>query len=348
MIMKSLALTATISLLIASAANADTIAFAANFDGTTVSDLGGTNGYGAQITEANLNAGTTVGTWSVNQAQALGGKTARMIQTDGGANVTNKALRFGIDFTDGTTASTTNANTPILTANLTSTLSLSNTINVSFDQGMISSDGGAVRITYLTGRDGSNNRLFQIGFNAAKQLGYVSSAGVWTLIGTAGDLAGNNNTFWDDVNMKTVTVDVGPTTYDIKLNGNPLTGGSGIAFRDGTANGLSKLEFSANHRYTGSAFDNMTVSQVSGTVDPVKILDYGFNGPDFEVVATNLNPATQYVLTRSENLTDGFPTVVDGPRLPAADGTPETDTFTDDSAAGTKGFYRVEESPAPE
>jgi hypothetical protein len=246
-----------VALIAGSPANA-AVVFDANFDGTSVADIGSGNGFGAQLTETNLNAGTSTGTWTVNQTQtAPTSKTNKMIQTDGGANVTNKALRFGIGF-----SGTTGVNNATLTANLTSVLSLSGTINVSFDQGMISSDNGADRITYLTGLDGSNNRLFQIGFNAARQLGYVSSAGTWTLIGTAGDLAGNNNTFWNDVNMKTVTVGVSASAYDIKLNGSSLTGGSGIAFRDVAANGLSNLAFSSNQPYTGSAFDNISVSQI--------------------------------------------------------------------------------------
>jgi hypothetical protein len=251
------------ALIAASPVNAATVVFSANFDGTTVADIGSGQGFGAQLTSTNLDAGTAIGTWTVNQAQnAPTGRTQRMIQTDGGANVTNKALRFGIDFVNGTTGSTTAVNTPILTANLTSTLSLSNAINVSFDQGMISSDNDSARVTYLTGLDGSNNRLFQIGFAADKRLGYFTSAGVWTPIGAVGDLAGNNNTYWFATNMKNVTVDVGASTYDIKLGGNSLTGGSGIAFRDAAANGLSKLAFSSNNRYTGSAFDNITVSQI--------------------------------------------------------------------------------------
>ena len=342
--MKNPALTIATAALFAGITSSAEVVFEANFDGTTVADLGGTNGYGAQITEANLNAGTATGTWTVNQAQPLGGRTARNIQTDGGANVTEKALRFGIDL-----AGTINANTAVLTANLTSSLSLSSPITVSFDYGIISFDSGT-RTTYLTGLDGSGNRLFQIGFvnsGAVKQMGYFDSSGTWTLIGSSGDLIGNNNTFWNASLMQNVTIEVGASTYDIKLAGVTPTGGSGIAFRDAAASGLSGLAFSANTKWTGGAFDNMTVSQVSEP-DMIPIVDAGFNGANFEVVATDLDPATQYVLKRSENLDDGFPTVVDGPRLPVSDGTPETDTFTDVSATGTKGFYRVEEAPAPE
>ncbi|MFT5905633.1 MAG: hypothetical protein ACI9E1_001232 [Cryomorphaceae bacterium] len=239
-------------------ANAATV-FSANFDSTTVADFGGTIGYGAQLTKTNLDAGTATGSWTVNQAQdAPATNTAKMIQTDNGVNVTDKALRFGIS-TDGTME----VDTAVLTANLTSTLSLSNTITVSFDYGIISGDA-ANRTTYMTGLDGSGNRLFQIGFintNANRQMGYFNTTGNWTLIGTSGDLIGNNNTFWDAALMKNVTVEVGASTYDIKLAGVTLTGGSGITFRDASASGLSNLALSANNRFTGGAFDNMVVSQ---------------------------------------------------------------------------------------
>ena len=249
---------AATALITGISANAATV-FSANFDGTTVADLGSGNGYGAQITTTNLNAGTATGSWTVHATQALGGKTAKMIQTDGGANVTNKALRFGIA-TDGVGG----ANTAVLTANLTSTLSLSNTITVSFDYGIISGDTSG-RTTYMTGLDGSGNRLFQVGFinsSNSEQMGYFNASGTWTLIGTSGDLIGNNNTFWNAALMKNVTVEVGASTYDIKLAGATLTGGSGIAFRDASASGLSNLALSASTPWTGGAFDNMEVSQI--------------------------------------------------------------------------------------
>ena len=62
--------------------------------------------------------------------------------------------------------------------------------------------------------------------------------------------------------MKNISITVGASTYDIELAGNSLTGGSGIAFRDLAADGLSNLAFSTNQRFTGGAFDNITVSQI--------------------------------------------------------------------------------------
>lgn len=129
-----------------------------------------------------------------------------MIQTDGGANVTEKALRFGnalpVDLTSATDAE--RADSPLLTANLTSNLGLSSPITVSFDYGVVSTDGPD-RFVYVTGRDTSNNRLFQLGFNnyfGSMRVGYVSAGGTWTEVGNTGDLSGSNNTFWSSGNMK--------------------------------------------------------------------------------------------------------------------------------------------------
>ncbi|MBT8045013.1 MAG: hypothetical protein KJO79_08685, partial [Verrucomicrobiae bacterium] len=60
-------LTVVAALLIAPVVNAETF-FTADFNGTTVTeivDYGG-GGYGAQITKANLDAGTAIGSWTLN------------------------------------------------------------------------------------------------------------------------------------------------------------------------------------------------------------------------------------------------------------------------------------------
>lgn len=215
---------------------------------------------GAQITAENLNTGTATGTWTVDQSQATPtSKTHKMIQTNGGADVSNKALRFGIN-TDGDMG----ANIAVVTANLTSSLTLSNPISVSFDYGIVSTDSGT-RTTYMTGIDSSSNRLFQVGFvnsGSVKQVGYFDSKDTWTLIGNVNDLSGNNNTHWNASLMKNLAIEIGVGSYDIKLNGASMTNGSGLVFRDDNASGLSKLQLSASIKWTGGAFDNITVTQV--------------------------------------------------------------------------------------
>ena len=261
MTIKSLStIIAAYGLLTGVTTNAATTYFSSNFDDTVVTNLGGSIGFGAQITAGNLNAGTATGTWTVNQSQAApSSKSDKMIQTNGGADVSNKALRLGIS-TDGTM----DANTAVVTANLTSSLTLSNPISVSFDYGIVSFDGND-RTTYMTGIDSSGNKLFQVGFvnsTGIKQVGYFDSKDTWTLIGSANDLIGNNNTHWNASSMKNVAIEIGVSTYDIKLGGASMTNGSGLGFRDLDASGLSQLELSASIKWTGGAFDNIVVTQV--------------------------------------------------------------------------------------
>ena len=66
-----------------------------------------------------------------------------------------------------------------------------------------------------------------------------------------------------------------------------------------------------------------------------------YAGNVVEVDAASLEPGTSYRLTRSTNLQDGFPVIVDGPRLP----TGTAMTFTDPSPPADRAFYRVEEAP---
>jgi hypothetical protein len=207
-----------------------------------------------------LNAGTATGTWTVDQSQAApSNKSHKMIQTNGGTDVSNKALRLGFS-----TNGTMDANTAVVTANLTSSLTLSNPISVSFDYGIVSFDGDD-RTTYMTGIDSSGNKLFQVGFVNSiglKQVGYFDSNDTWTLIGSANDLIGDTNTHWNASSMKNVAIEIGVSTYDIKLGGASMTNGSGLGFRDLDASGLSKLQLSANTTWTGGAFDNIVVTQV--------------------------------------------------------------------------------------
>lgn len=150
--------TAACILLAGVTTNAATTYFSSNFDTTAVTNLGGSIGFGAQITAENLNTGTATGTWTVDQSQATPtSKTHKMIQTNGGADVSNKALRFGIN-TDGDMG----ANIAVVTANLTSSLTLSNPISVSFDYGIVSTDSGT-RTSYMTGIDSSSNRSSKLG-----------------------------------------------------------------------------------------------------------------------------------------------------------------------------------------
>lgn len=74
---------------------------------------------------------------------------------------------------------------------------------------------------------------------------------------------------------------------------------------------------------------------------PPEVISSGFNGAAFRVTARGLNLAKSYRMSRSLNLQDGFPVVVDGPRLPVG----TTDTFEDPTPPSGKAFYRIEMEP---
>jgi alpha-L-fucosidase len=73
----------------------------------------------------------------------------------------------------------------------------------------------------------------------------------------------------------------------------------------------------------------------------IRIAAIRHTGSTVEVDAVALDAGTSYRLTRSTNLQDGFPLVVDGPRLP----TGAAMTFIDSSPPDERAFYRVEEAP---
>lgn len=248
---------------------AQTIAFDANFNGTTAYNYTAAL-YGADITKANLDAGTSVGSWTVNKApngaNVLSAVTQPQIQPDRALNVTEKCLAFGCFFASGTP---TAVDTALLTASLASSLSASDSrpITVSLDYCIQKTDTSG-RKTVLTGKDASGKRLFQLVFVNSKleqRLGYYSSAGSFVTIGSVNDLNAQNGKVWDPTGattsptiMKNITVVVGATSYAIALKGTTLA--SGIAFRDASASGLSTMEFSVTSLFTGGFIDNILVS----------------------------------------------------------------------------------------
>ena len=74
---------------------------------------------------------------------------------------------------------------------------------------------------------------------------------------------------------------------------------------------------------------------------PIEITAHEHPGMGFRVTASGFDLTRTYQMTRSADLQDGFPAVVDGPRLPTA----ETDTFMDLSPPPEKAFYRIESNP---
>jgi hypothetical protein len=239
------------------------VLFESNFNGTTVTDTGGGE-FLAQITKTNLDAGTATGNWTVNTAQSSPGtnSASKSIQGVGGANVTNKALRFGIDLAGS------GAN-PILTANLSSSTTVaSGPITVSFDYANATTDTGS-RTFFLRGVGADNFTLFELAFKSDAghtRLAYRNGSGTITLLGGVTDTV--NSTFssdggtgdYDDTIMKQINVVVGASTFDVSLAGVLI--GDDLAFKDASATGMNRLEFVSTTQWTGGWFDNISVSQI--------------------------------------------------------------------------------------
>ena len=90
-----------------------------------------------------------------------------------------------------------------------------------------------------------------------------------------------------------------------------------------------------------SIYDGIALSEGEAVPAPLQITSVSYAGGTFSLVVTGLDTAKSYVLKRSENLIDGFPTTIGAPFTPAS----ATETLMDTSAGGPKGFYRVEETP---
>ena len=165
---------------------------------------------------------------------------------------------------------------------------------------------------------------------------------------------------------------IGPKNVDVygSVNGTNFTfvGAVRFALAPGTNNylgntvavnlpGVRYIRLNIRTNYDGAVFDGTGAIRggdgrgLSGLSEirflrgtpgfPVTVRQLGFNGNSFQVQGDGFDLSRSYRLTRSQNLGDGFPTVVDGPRTPAA----TVDVFTDPAPPDGKAFYRLEEGP---
>ena len=259
------ALTGCAMLSQASPLSAATTLFQANFDGTTLTENApGSGEFTAQITKPNLDAGTATGNWTVNTAQASPGtnRALRSIQGVGAANVTNKALRFGIDLAGSGV-------NPILTANLSSSTTIAaGAITVSFDYANATPDTVG-RTFFLRGVGADNLTVFELAFKSDAghtRLAYRTSGGTINLLGGASDLVLSTGSSddtggdYDNTIMRKIDVVIGSSTFNVFLAGTQI--GTNLAFKDAAATGLNRLELVSSAQFTGGWFDNMLITQV--------------------------------------------------------------------------------------
>ncbi|MGJ8725773.1 MAG: DNRLRE domain-containing protein [Roseibacillus sp.] len=190
-------------------------------------------------------------------------------------------------------------------------------------------NGGAERTVSIFGLTPGLPYAIQIGRTDDRSIGAVTRSFV-TVDGVGGDVA---------------TDPVGATNTIFSGAENPA-----ILFTGGFIATATVQSFELVESRIGGALPTMGMSfiQVRQTdeIPPpppadATIVSCELNGSIFVVSFENLDPTASYQLVRSENLQDGFPTVVDGPRAPDA----ASDTFEDSTATNPEAFYQLELMP---
>ncbi|MFC7339468.1 hypothetical protein ACFQY0_19905 [Haloferula chungangensis] len=150
----------------------------------------------------------------------------------------------------------------------------------------------------------------------------------------------------DGVGGEVPTDPVGPTNTIFGGVANPAVLFTGTFVATEPVQSFDVRQFNTAADPTGAGANVINFIQVRQTDDvstsqpsAVQIVSTGFNGGSFEIGFGNLDTSKTYQLSRSANLGDGFPEVVDGPRVPTA----SSEVFKDDSPLTNQGFYVLEE-----
>lgn len=133
---------------------------------------------------------------------------------------------------------------------------------------------------------------------------------------------------------------IGSTNTTYGGPANPAILATGTFTAQYTVQGFTWEQYLDDGTLLGSHLPFIQVREVVLPED-VQVTDVRYTGSTAEVDFSGLNPAKNYQLVRSADLQDGFPTIVDGPRLPAG----ATDTFTDSSPLADEAYYQLVEMP---
>ena len=117
-----------------------------------------------------------------------------------------------------------------------------------------------------------------------------------------------------------------------------------VRFAGVRANGYGQLALVLAIR-AGQSYGEMAGLELEtvafATIPPLSISQAGFSDSAFAITATGLDPSCRYVLTRSADLTDGFPLVMGSAFTPAG----PTAVLTDPAPPPGSAFYRLELLP---
>jgi hypothetical protein len=109
-----------------------------------------------------------------------------------------------------------------------------------------------------------------------------------------------------------------------------------------SASGQIAIAFAIRSGQTYGEMAGMELETVSlGNPQPVLLQQARLTGTAVQLTATGLDPASRYVLTRSANLCDAFPTVVGTAISPAG----TSAVLTDPAQPPSEAFYRLEILP---
>jgi hypothetical protein len=196
------------------------------------------------VTSANLDAGTTVGSWVViddqeSDIRSGGGNTALLADTG--------EYRFTANFSQ----------TAVLT---------NNGVTISLDTymrrtGDASANENNLKPQKVVGLDSLGHELFDIRINAglshadALRVGYVDSAGTIQYLGSSGDVNSYSVDTPNSSKFQTLELTLHETTMDISYDGVLLA--TGVAYRNSGISHINGLQLAGVNSSTGAFYDNI-------------------------------------------------------------------------------------------
>ena len=292
----------------------------------------------ASISAPNLNAGTAIGSWIVNQIGLQAndsGPGAGKVQAYSDAADDNQ-FQF-----DGPRL--TNRSIPFdYRLDLTSALALDGSHSLSFDalarRAGNSADLSSTRNGLIRGLDTAGNILFELVIDGVG----ATTRGTIGLVGQPPSseqipfLAANNQPV--TINMTTIEIVLGMTTFDVIVGGVPAY--TGISYTDTVIN-LSELQFTGSGPdggFAGYSIDNVTITAAFAAINPTPVSGAEHVDPAGTLswnVANVSNPTFDVNVGRDSNAND----VVSGANTGSVMSfTPAADLLD----FGTQYFWRVD------
>ncbi|KPK43302.1 MAG: hypothetical protein AMK72_13505 [Planctomycetes bacterium SM23_25] len=271
------------------------------------------------VTAADLNAGTPVGTWTVFTD---GNSDINATSDPGSGNTKNLFADNGqYDFVGN-----------FFEAGL-----LADGVTVNLDV-LLRRQAGDANPHRVQGLDSNGLVLFDVKLEADgtagqedyRRVGYWDSGGTLVRVGNPGDLNRINSDTADPAQFETLTLDLSATTMDIKLDGLILAGGDDVGYRNAGLTDIKQIRITGMQNDSGMHYDDF-VALTPGMVpaDPKTTL----TNPVTVKGASPINPTGQVTLGPATLHGNSTLTTVGG-------GHPEGDTLAfasttiDDTTAG--------------